>query len=347
MNGPLAQSVRLAFRLLSLVVLLMAAGWFASNIRQVPADSRAVIERFGRVDRVREAGLVLAWPQPIERVLLLPARDRQTALPVEILSNNGPTLETAYQIHQADDVVELRAHKDAWNGQYFLTGDGSVVRFDATMFYRITDPAAYVQSQEHVAPALQRLFRASLVSLAAIHDLDDFLVARPEDADDDQDVAARRLALRADLVTAINARLTGLQAQGSSLGVELGRIDIVAVLPPLVKTAYDSVLTATQIAEQTEAAARTDAARIAQDASRADDRTLREAQAAGEEQVRQAAADTAAVVALQAQLTPRTRDNVLTRYYRQQIGEILHKIGQVTTVDVSAGQRVILPGPPP
>jgi regulator of protease activity HflC (stomatin/prohibitin superfamily) len=346
MNGPLAQSVRLAFRLLSLVVLLMAVGWFASNIRQVPADSQAVVERFGRVDRVSNSGLVLAWPQPIERVLLLPARDRQTALPVEVLSNNGPTLETSYQIHQADDVVELRPHKDAWNGQYFLTGDGSVVRFDATLFYRITDPAAYVQSQEHVAPALQRLFRASLVSLAAVHDLDDFLVARPEEEGGSEGVAARRLALRADLVAAINARLADLQAQGSGLGVELGRIDIVAQLPPLVKRAYDSVLTATQIADQTEAAARTDAARTAQDASRANDSTISEAQAAGEEQVRQASSDTAAVIALQAQLTPHTRENVLMRYYRQQIGLILHKIGQVTTVDASAGQHVILPGPP-
>jgi regulator of protease activity HflC (stomatin/prohibitin superfamily) len=152
--------------------------------------------------------------------------------------------------------------------------------------------------------------------------------------------------LRADLVDAINARLADLRAQGSGLGVELGRIDIVALLPPLVKKAYDSVLTATQIAEQTAAAARTDAARIAQDASRANDRTISEAQAAGEEEVRQASADTAAVIALQAQLTSRTRDNVLTRYYRQQIGVILHKIGQVTTVDASAGQHVILPGPP-
>ena len=43
----------------------------------------------------------------------------------------------------------------------------------------------------------------------------------------------------------------------------VGRADVVALLPPIAaKAAFDAVLTASQIAEQTAAAARTDAARI-------------------------------------------------------------------------------------
>jgi hypothetical protein len=77
LRGPLARSVRLGFLMLYAMVFVLAAGWLTTNIRQVPPDSRAVVFRFGRVNRVQEAGLLLAWPTPIEQVRLLPAADRQ------------------------------------------------------------------------------------------------------------------------------------------------------------------------------------------------------------------------------------------------------------------------------
>ncbi|MBV9782221.1 MAG: hypothetical protein JO264_00225 [Acidisphaera sp.] len=345
--GPLAQSVGLAFRMLHVVVLLLAGGWAISNIREVPADSRAVVLRFGRVERVQAAGLVLAWPRPIEQIVLLPAWDRQIPLAIETPSNAGPTAETAFQLRQPDDVVDVRAQKDAWNGQYFLTGDGSVVQCDGTLFFRITDPAAYVLAQSHVAPALQRLYRASAVAIAAGSDLDDFLVARPEQSAGRPDAAARREALRGVLAAAINRRLQELREQGGNLGVEVSRIDFVALLPPLAKAAFDEVLTATQIADQTAAAARTDAANAAQEADRTGDRIRSEAGAAAEEQIRRASADIADVAALHARITPATRASVLAEYYRERIGPTLRNAGQVTAVDLQGGQHLILPGPTP
>ena len=63
----LAEIVRLAFRVGFAALLLLAVGWAVGNLRQVPPDSRAVVQRFGQIERVQEAGLVLAWPDPIER----------------------------------------------------------------------------------------------------------------------------------------------------------------------------------------------------------------------------------------------------------------------------------------
>jgi modulator of FtsH protease HflK len=343
----LAEAVRLGFRVGFAAALLLAVGWAVSDVRQVPPDSRAVVQRFGQIDRVREAGLMLAWPNPIEQVTLVPAYDRQVPLKIIVAPNATPSSETDYQIHQPDDVVTLRRQKDAWNGQYFLTGDGSVVQFDATLYYRVVDPSAYVLSREHVDPALQRLYRASAAMTASGHDLDDFLVARPEDAAHpvSDDVAGRRQALRGELVAAINQRLTALRREGSDLGVEVSRIDIVALLPPLAKAAFDDVLTASQIADQTVAAARTDAARIVQEAQRAHDRSRSEAEAAAEEQVRVAAAETADVGVLHAEITPANRDSLLGQYYRDRIGAILRKVGHMTTVDMRGSQSVILQGP--
>jgi regulator of protease activity HflC (stomatin/prohibitin superfamily) len=343
----LTEAVSLAFRAGFAAVLLLAIGWAIGDLRQVPPDSRAVVLRFGQIDRVKDAGLVLAWPNPIEQITLVPAYDRQVPLKVVVPPNSGPTPETDFLIHQPDDVVTLRAQKDAWNGQYFLTGDGSVVQFDATLYYRVTDPGSYVLSRDHVEAALQRLYRASAAMIASSDDLDDFLVARPEDGAHpvNADIATRRQALRGELVTAINDRLAALRQAGSDLGVEISRIDVVALLPPLAKAAFDDVLTASQIADQTVAAARTDAAHITQEAQRAYDRSRSEAGAAAEEQVRLAAAETADVGLLHTQITPANRDSLLGQYYRDRIGAILRKIGHVTTVDMRGGQPLIIQGP--
>ena len=73
----LEQSVGLAFRFLFIGVAVMAVVWLASGFVSVDTGSRAVVMRFGKVDRVRDSGLVWAWPRPVETVVLVPASERQ------------------------------------------------------------------------------------------------------------------------------------------------------------------------------------------------------------------------------------------------------------------------------
>jgi len=345
-GGPVQQSVRIAFLTLRVALLLLAAAWAVGNIRPVPADRRAVILRFGQVARVQEAGLVLAWPAPIEQVTTLPSADRQMPLAMNIRGDGSRSMETDFQMHQPDDTVSLRPMKDTMNASYLLTGDGSVVQFDATLFYSITNPAAYVLAEAHVDPALGRLYRSAAVALAAASDLDDFLVARPErHLAAGLDPAARRERLGADMVAAINARLADLARHGADLGVTVRRVDIVAVLPPLAKSAFDSVLTVAQTAEQREAASRTQAATRLQQADQDRDHALAAAEAAAQERVHGAQAAVASVRALaNAGDTPAHRDSVMADLYREQIGPILARAGQVTTVDAASGQHLVLLG---
>jgi regulator of protease activity HflC (stomatin/prohibitin superfamily) len=340
-------------------VLLLGVGWATSNWHQVPPDSRAVVLRFGRVNRVQESGLLLAWPRPIEQVRLLPAPDRQIEYTVVQQKTGFQSDETDMQLPANDDVIHLQGDRDLNNANYLLTGDGNVVSLDATVFFTITNPSAYLLAEDHVRPALNRLYLASAVALAASRGLDDFLVARP-----DQDIAvplgaapahataeamatlaARRQALRGDLVTDINRRLAALRRSGMDLGISVGRVDVVALLPPVAKAAFDAVLTATQIADQEAAAARTDAARTIQQADREHDRLLTEASAAAQERVRTASADTAPIDALAAQETPANRDALMTHAYQAQIAKILRDAGEVTAVDMRGGQQLVLPGP--
>jgi regulator of protease activity HflC (stomatin/prohibitin superfamily) len=345
-NGPLAQSVGIGFRVLQAATLLLAIGWACSNVREVPADSRVVVLRLGHVDRVQEAGLVLAWPRPIETIMLLPARDREIALKLETGNDGLPSSETDFQIHQPDDVVQLRPQKDTWNAGYFLTGDASVVQFTATLFYSISDPAAYFVEGDHVAPALQRIYRASALALAGSSELDDFLVARPESQSAAVfDASTRRERVASDLAAMMNRRLLALAHGGSDLGVEVRRIDIVAMLPPVAKSAFDAVLTATQTADQQAAASRTEAATMRAQADRDRARVVAEAEAAAQETISRASASAAGIRALAQNADPAHRDSVLTEYYQEQIGPILARAGALTAVDPRDSQRAILPGP--
>jgi regulator of protease activity HflC (stomatin/prohibitin superfamily) len=322
----------------------------------VPPESRAVVLRFGRVNRVVESGLLLAWPAPIEEVRLLPAPDRQIEYKVEAQQTGFQSDETDVQFAPNDDIIHLQGERDINNAAYLLTGDGNAVQLDATLFFTITDPAAYLLVEDHVRPALRRAYLASAVALAASRSLDDFLVARPDEdraprsglpAEAAATLAARRQTLRSDLVTAINRRLQALQASGADLGVAVGRVDVVALLPPVAKAAFDAVLTASQIADQGAAAARTDAARRMQEANSEHDQLLTEASAAAEERIRTATADTVRVDALATQETPATRDTLFAHAYQDQVATILRGAGEVTAVDMRAGQQLLLPGPAP
>ena len=55
-EGPVIQSVRVAFFVLRIFTILLALGWATGNIRQVPPGTQAVILRFGRVVRVQQSG---------------------------------------------------------------------------------------------------------------------------------------------------------------------------------------------------------------------------------------------------------------------------------------------------
>jgi regulator of protease activity HflC (stomatin/prohibitin superfamily) len=337
-DGPWAQAAELSFRALFVLVFILATGWAISNCRLIPPDSRALVLRFGMVVREAGAGLLLAVPQPFERVIILPSKDRQ----IEFTTAAFRSAEIAAETNGAAAVGVSESPRQ--NAGMLLTGDMSVVHFDATLFYQITDARTYVVSSAHVAPALARLFVASAVAVAARRDLDTILVARPERAGASDAARAGRESLRADLVGEVNRRLADLAAQGAGLGISVSRVDLVPAIPAEAKGAFDQVLYALQTAETTIAAARTEAETIAQKANQDRDRMLTDAQAMAQERVTRARTRTAAIDAL-AQEAPGLSADMLSRHlYQEQIGKLLGQAGKVFATDRAGGARIIVPG---
>ena len=334
LSGPLAQSIDIGFRAARVAIAVLALGWATMNIRQVPPDMQAVVTRFGVIDRVQQAGLVVAWPRPFEQVLRAPGPAQQMTQHIEANASVGPGLDHVVSMSEAPGTA----------GSY-LTGEGGVVLIDATLTWRVVDAGAYILAEQHIAPALRRLAEGAAVTIAAGRPLDDFVVARPEAAD--PRARAAREALRASYAAEVNRRLGALDPSGAGLGIEVTRADVSAFLPGAAKAAFDQVLTVGQTAEQTIAQARTAAEEARQRADQERDRILVEAEAAASERAAEAHARTAEIESLAASAEPGTRPALVERIYRQRIGAILHSAGAVTALDARGGSRVILPGSGP
>jgi regulator of protease activity HflC (stomatin/prohibitin superfamily) len=338
-NSPWLQASRLAFLGLYVVTLLAALGWAVSNVREIDPQNRAVVFRFGELDRVQNAGLLLAWPQPFEQVVLLPSADRVIERHVETLLRSPTALA-------ADKITSFATPmSDALAGSgYLLTGDAGVVQLDVTAYYKVTDPREFVLQGEHVLPALDRLVNRSAVSLTAARDLDTILVARPELVGSDSQSAERRERLRGDLVQGINTRLGELTATGVGLGVEVVRVDVQSSLPAAAVNAFNAVLTASQQADQAVANARTDAEKLNQTANQQADRTLQVAHAQASERLAKAQTDTAAVTGLAMSIQNKSDPGLLLRIYRERVPAILKQAGSVTTIDPRDDSRLIIQG---
>jgi regulator of protease activity HflC (stomatin/prohibitin superfamily) len=353
--NPWLQAGRLAFIAAYAILSIAALRWLSSNTQQVNPSNRAVVVRMGALHRVQSAGLLLAWPKPIEHVVLVPAAETILERQVQALLRPtgaplGPAPAPAVSTGGDDDAPEpssmmQNASNDAEAGAgYLLTGDAGVVSLDIRVSYTVTNVFDYVLQGPHVLPALDRLVTRSAVAVCASRDLDTILVARPELIGTDSQVAERRERLRADLVRSINAALETLNQGGAGLGITVARVDVQSRLPADAVDAFDAVLSASQSADQTIADARTTAAYSMQAATQAADRTLEVAQAQASERLSKAQSDTSSLLHLAQLIRDHTEPQLMMRIYRERISQILAKAGSLTQVDPKDDARLIIDG---
>jgi regulator of protease activity HflC (stomatin/prohibitin superfamily) len=331
--GPGAQAVRLSFWFVAVLAVVAALLWATSNVRRIPADSSAVVTRFGAYVRTQGAGLLVAWPQPFETVLLVPGSER-------VLERRIVSLER-------DPRAGARpgAAGDALAGSgYALTGDNGVVQLSATLFYRVIDPYAYALQRDHLDAAIERIVSASVVEAASQRDLDAILVARPEMVAAEAQVAVHREQLRADLARAVQRHLDALAAAHAGLGIDVARVDVQASFPAAAVDAFNAVLTSLQDAERDVAQARTLAEKTRQHARQSADRIVQDAQASAAERVATAQSETSTIVQLEAALGTSHDPGLLARAYRDRVQVVLGHAARVTTLDPNDASSLVLPG---
>ncbi|MET0657536.1 MAG: SPFH domain-containing protein [Steroidobacteraceae bacterium] len=344
-RSPWLQAGRLAFIALYIATVAMALRWGFSNVRQIEPNNSAIVVRMGALHRTQHAGLLWAWPQPFEHVVLLPSAETVIEHQVKTLLRSQDAIQAELS-SEDDDEAELLPDSLAGSG-YLLTGDSGIVQLDVRVFYRIVAPHRYVLQQPHLATALDRIATRTALRVCAARDLDTILVARPEFVGTDHHVAEQRERLRGDLMRGINTALVQLEKDGAGLGIELTRVDVQSKLPAPAVSAFNTVLTSSQMVDRNLAEARNDAAWMVQNAEQAADRILQVAQAQASERIAKAQAETAAVLQLQDSIRRGVDPGLLVRVYRERMNAILAKAGSVTMVDAKGDSRLIVPGAEP
>jgi regulator of protease activity HflC (stomatin/prohibitin superfamily) len=346
-SGAWAQSTILAFRFLFVLVSLLAIGWAVSNCREIAPENRALVLRLGNVVREQGAGLLLAWPRPIEQIVVVPAADRQLELRIS-------RLDDPIQLVQSGKPPAFSVSTNPrYNVGFLLTGDTGVVHLEANLFFQVTDPVAYFIAGDHLKPALERLFVASAIAVTAGRDLSTILVTQAANTTGASTPGTLPPPIvtgeqfRADLVRAVNHRLNALTAQGAGLGVTASRVDLSTALPSNVKADFDQILAVAQIAEQNIALARTYAEQTTQEAVRQSRSIMTDAEAAAAERRSTAQARTAVIDTISRQASQPSGDALLNKIYYDRIGPLLARARQVDTVDPKGGARLLLPGTGP
>lgn len=336
-RSPWGQSYRIAFFTLYGAAILAAGAWLFSSIHEIAPDSRAVVFHFGNPTRVENAGLLFAWPQPIDRVEQVPGAER-------VIERDVRALQRSVQLESVNS-WELDSDAGAGAG-YLLTGDAGVVQLNVRVFYRVSDPIRYALQRPHIDPLLDRLTQRAAAVVCVGRDLDTILVARPEARQNDARAAEERIRLRSDFKQAMAHSLAQLAASGNDPGITIERVDIASSLPVNAVAAFDAVLTASQQAEQAIASARNDASLRMQKAQQQADRTLQQAQASGEEKVAKAHVDTQAIFALAQARKEGMDGGMLQRIWREKITALMAKAGQVTTIAPGQDSQLILQSEP-
>jgi regulator of protease activity HflC (stomatin/prohibitin superfamily) len=335
--GAWEQAIRLSFGFLFAAIAVLTLAWAASNLRVVPPDARAAVLRLGAVTRIEGPGLLLAWPQPIEQVILLPGSDRQIAQVVHRFDSTPVAL--------TGQPPEFQVSPDARsNAAFLLTGETGIVHLQATLVYRIDDPRAYLLAESHVPAALDRVFGASAVAVCAARGLDAILVARPGSGVADAGSASRE-SFRSDLVRETNRRLDMLTEQGAGLGVRISRVDVAAALPGGAKAAFDRVLMATQTADAAIADARTEAARTTAGARQKRLQILADAEAQAAERRAEATSAAALMAGFAGQMQGGAGVAQRRALYDARAGALLARAREVNAVDPQDASRLLLPGP--
>lgn len=174
----------------------LAAAWVMGGVHTVPAGSVGIVERFGAPRPPVPAGLLLSAPPPIDAVTLVDVSGLQRV----------PLLE---------------------DGTPLLCGDQSMVTLDASVHFRVSDPAAYAYSTTDPATTMATLGRSAVLEAVA---------ARTHDA-----VLTHG---RGELATAVQGAAQRA-ADAAGLGVEVVDVAVTAAaVPPSVTAAFLDVISA-------------------------------------------------------------------------------------------------------
>jgi len=228
-SPPVAAALDSILRLLRRGLTVLALLYLCSGVTFIGAGDSALVLRLGKVlPRVAPPGLLLAWPRPFDRVVLVPGK-RVVELELdEWKPGEEPPSEMGGLFPDALVPGALHPVKDG----YSLTGDRNILRGSFTIRYRVVDPKAYALGIADPDLAIRNVAYRAITRCLAGESVDGALLER-----------------RQQLASSIVAVAQSL-AENASLGIAFEAFEIRELSPPAtVLVAFQQVIDAQILAE--------------------------------------------------------------------------------------------------
>ncbi len=201
---PFANAPQISFNprliLSGLVGLFLAVGVF-SGVYQVPAESVAVVQRFGGYLKTETPGLHFKLPWGVDRVT-----------EVEILRQQK--LEFGFATRGATNPYQSVDYREQEGEKTMVTGDLNTALVEWVVQYHISDPVAYVFNFREPVPTLRDLSQAVMREVVGDRTVDEVLTIGRQEM---ETKCAERLR---ELVAALN------------MGVRIDQIQLGNINPP-------------------------------------------------------------------------------------------------------------------
>ncbi len=183
------QGLEAGLRMFRWVVVILLVLFIFSGITKIEPDSVGLLLRFGDLqgvspgEQVRQPGLLLALPYPIDEVRSVPGKDKEEQIIIDEVWKSF------------DDPVSEDKINPVTEG-YCLTGDNSVLQAKLAVKYKITDPVAaelWIAKQDR-EDLLRDAVLAALVQTVAGWTFDDAFNLSQRAADSNEvDAAAEKV----------------------------------------------------------------------------------------------------------------------------------------------------------
>lgn len=238
-NQSLADALRSSFGILKGIMLVIVVLYLLSNVKCIQQHQQALVLHFGRLDsRTYDAGMVRAWPYPIDEILLLPAwQSNEVKIDSHTITRRANEIGKGLAFLASSRAVHRGL--DPMHDGALMTADRGLVHIGWTVTYKIDAVEKYVANirmsripGEEIDAAAELI--RSLVETAGIH------VAAEMTAE--ETIRTRQSDVRAEMKRRLNERLASLDS-----GIIVTLIEMYENEAPLqIHRIFDQTLAAAQ-----------------------------------------------------------------------------------------------------
>jgi len=223
-NQSLSDALRASFRILKGIMMVLVLLYIFSNVRRVESHEQALLLRLGHLSPiVYDAGVVWAFPFPIDEIVPLPTR-QSNDLPIDSHTFSRRPDEIGKPLTFIGRGME--GLNPALDGA-FLTADAGLVHTKWKVTYKFDDVRSYVsqivgKDVEAATRLIRYLVETVGIHVAGEHTAEEMIRTR---VDDVQNEMRKR----------VNERLEELHS-----GIEVTRIEMFEPTPPIpIREAFD------------------------------------------------------------------------------------------------------------